>query len=693
MNKTLDRLRSLILGATLVVLVTSCMAQFSPSPPPATPTGGPNSTPTTLPAAEQPGDTVNRSIAALADALNLDVAAISLVSMAREDFPDAALGCPQPGEVAAAVVTPGYRIILQGVAAQYEIHTNVDGTLIRCLPAGTPVVNLPDFTSEQATRTPLPTAASATPAMQAERTEIEQLKRALRSKDYQALQTAMVQDFWFGFYASDAGRISPDEAIEKLETTYLGPGLVRVYPQVGVDRLLPDWSSSAPYARLIYSTGWGQGQKDDAILLFEEQADVLHWAGIFYIFDGLKKTAYGERIGQLPPAPAESLKAVATAIESKTYDALQTLLADPVFFTFYDSDPSQLSREAFITGLREEYLEPGEVRVLLEVDVAQLLPGWTVEPPCDDLVYSTGWGEQQVDDGILCLRNTADNLQWAGLLYVYAPLKETAYAEPPPETDAQGAKIEGMVFVPPGPFIRGSSPAELSTAQSQCQQSSASCNIGQFEDEGPQHEITLKGYYIDETEVTVAAFKSFVAATGYKTTAEAKGDAIQYTWRAFDAPDRQDHPVRWMTWRDANAYCQWAGKRLPTEAEWEKAARGTDGRIYPWGNTWDDTRVPHGDTEPVTAHPNAASPYGALGMAGGVWEWVADWYDFYYYQSSPATDPTGPGQTSDKVLRGGGFANASWQHRAAHRHSGGIEGYAQDHGFRCARDVTTTPAP
>jgi formylglycine-generating enzyme required for sulfatase activity len=240
-----------------------------------------------------------------------------------------------------------------------------------------------------------------------------------------------------------------------------------------------------------------------------------------------------------------------------------------------------------------------------------------------------------------------------------------------------------MVFVPAGSFVRGSSDEQISAWTSAC---GSSCRSYEFTDEAPQRAITLDSYFIDRTEVTVAQFKEFVDNTGYLTTAEQKGDAVQYTWRAFDAPDRQNHPVRWMTWDDANAYCQWAGKRLPTEAEWEKAARGEDGRTWPWGNSWDDARVPHGDTAPVDGFANGASPYGALGMAGNVWEWVADWYEALYYGASPDSNPLGPAPSNDKVLRGGGFNNVDWALQSANRHHGGVQGYSNDHGFRCAAD-------
>ena len=115
-------------------------------------------------------------------------------------------------------------------------------------------------------------------------------------------------------------------------------------------------------------------------------------------------------------------------------------------------------------------------------------------------------------------------------------------------------------------------------------------------------------------------------------------------------------------------------------------ARGEDGRTWPWGNDWNDGRVSHGDTAPVDSYVNGASPYGVLGMAGNVWEWVADWYNPYYYGSSPEADPPGPLESTDKALRGGGFNNANWAMRTAHRHFGGAKGYATDHGFRCAAD-------
>ncbi len=682
----LYRALAMTLAFLLVLLAANCAPPVRQSTSTAFPTSPP--APSQAPAGDQPDNVIKQSTESLAKALRLGVDQVTLVSMQRQDFPDAALGCAQPGESAAAVITPGYRVVLGVGDSLYELHTNLNGTMVRCLPTEEAVVGLPNLTPVTPTGSPVaPSTPSpaATPDDGIDKTQVQVVGAALKTKDYARLQEAMSENFWLGFYASEAGQVTPEDAIEKLQELYLEPGLVRVYPQVSVEKLLPDWTSAAPYARFVYSSGWGESQKDDAILLFSEQGNALYWAGLFYVFDGLKETAYGDNAGQLPPSPAESLGAMAAAIESKDYAALKALATTPAFLGFYRSEASQLSPEAFVEGVKE-YLEPGEVKVRLDVDVVRLLPDWTVEPPCDDVLYSTGWGEDQTDDGILCLRDEAGKLRWGGLLYIFSHLKENAYAEPVPSAEKETPQIEGMVYIPPGPFLRGSSASDIGSVQAQCVSLDAGCQVGQFEDEGPQREITLSGFYIDQTEVTVAQFKAFVAATGYQTTSEAKGDAIQYTWRSFDTPERQNHPVRWMSWHDANAYCQWAGKRLPTEAEWEKAARGAEGLIFPWGNVWDQTRVPQGDTAAVDAFPNGASPYGVLGMAGGVWEWVADWYDSFYYQASPAADPPGPGQTRDKVLRGGAFGNVFWKLRATHRHFGGADGYSQDHGFRCARD-------
>ena len=174
------------------------------------------------------------------------------------------------------------------------------------------------------------------------------------------------------------------------------------------------------------------------------------------------------------------------------------------------------------------------------------------------------------------------------------------------------------------------------------------------EAERPRHLVHLDGFYIDKYETTNALYKRFTEATG-------RSAPSAWTNNDFNGATQ---PVVGISWEDANAYCTWAGKRLPTEAEWEKAARGTDGRTYPWGDRRDASRANSseskvGKTQPVGAYASGVSPYGAHDMAGNVWEWVGDRYAKDYYQRSPDRNPRGPESGERRVLRGGLWADAS----------------------------------
>jgi eukaryotic-like serine/threonine-protein kinase len=229
-----------------------------------------------------------------------------------------------------------------------------------------------------------------------------------------------------------------------------------------------------------------------------------------------------------------------------------------------------------------------------------------------------------------------------------------------------------LVYIPSGEFTMGSDPKD---------------DPYFFGSEGPQHMVYLDGYWIYRTEVTNAMYEKCVEANECPKPIN-NGSNTRRSY--YGNQDYADHPVVYITWRNASSYCQWAGGRLPTEAEWEKSARGSDGRLFPWGNQApqpDHANYGARDTEAVGSYPEGASPYGVLDMAGNVIEWVRDYFQAAYYQVSVYENPLGPISGSTRVYRGGAYHNPAASIRTVMRGSRSESHANVDIGFRCVLDV------
>jgi serine/threonine-protein kinase len=256
---------------------------------------------------------------------------------------------------------------------------------------------------------------------------------------------------------------------------------------------------------------------------------------------------------------------------------------------------------------------------------------------------------------------------------------------PPTPTPGIGSTMvdkDGMIllYVPAGEFTMGSDKGEAN--------------------ERPVHTVYLDAFWIDRTEVTNKQYRACVS-TGVCEPPSSNISALQqsscygksclYPFDYYGVVEFDDYPVIYVNWNQAKAYCSWAGRDLPSEAQWEKAARGTDARIYPWGNTEPNGSLLNynsiiGDTTKVGSYLEGKSFYGAYDMAGNVWEWVNDWYGGSYYQSSPTVNPLGPDSGDGRVLRGRSLGSyGGYSVRASYRYWGyPTDSSHGDVGFRCA---------
>ena len=246
----------------------------------------------------------------------------------------------------------------------------------------------------------------------------------------------------------------------------------------------------------------------------------------------------------------------------------------------------------------------------------------------------------------------------------------------------------GMVLIPGGEFTMGDDAGGIGAK--------------------PAHQISLDAYYIDIHEVTNADYFAFWTADGgerSKHTPVSYGEAVGLGDWPEIAQSKPNYPVVGISWAAADAYAKWANKRLPTEAEWEKASRGTDERVWPWGNAffvsirganvhanvWNGRDGYDNVLAPVGKFPTGASPYGVYDMGGNVWEWVADWFSESYYYRSPSENPAGPDVGSRRVVRGGSWANGPQLARCITRMGHHPAVGTSFIGFRLAKDIDNQP--
>ncbi len=238
--------------------------------------------------------------------------------------------------------------------------------------------------------------------------------------------------------------------------------------------------------------------------------------------------------------------------------------------------------------------------------------------------------------------------------------------------------LSDMVLIPAGPFPMGCEPNH---------NHDWACDSLEL----PLHTVTLDDYRIDKYEVTNGQYRQCVA-DGSCTLPRNTASWTRSSY--FSNPSYANYPVIYVDWYQSAAYCSWAGKRLPSEAEWEKAARGPALRAAPWGDalptcdlansSYFGTDYCIGDTSAVGSYPAGASPYGVMDLAGNVWEWVNDWYDPVYYATSPSKNPAGPLSGTAKIIRGSSWYSDAYFLRAATRYIFDPAAYNLSLGFRCA---------
>jgi formylglycine-generating enzyme required for sulfatase activity len=341
-------------------------------------------------------------------------------------------------------------------------------------------------------------------------------------------------------------------------------------------------------------------------------------------------------------------------------DALMTQVSDPD----YASGQAGFYVETLDEALAHVHFDALTIRELEEEVVIAASPAAETEAPVEETPPATSPepSEATTVSDTLPAQPTAEPPPPTETVVEVEP-SPTATPEPPPPTAA-----EGMVLIPAGSFTMGSASGQP--------------------DEAPPHPVSLAAFFIDKFEVSNADYRQCVEAGGCRQTGSPDG----FTRPGYrDDPTYNNYPVVGVTWDQAAAYCRFAGKRLPTEAEWEYAARGPDNLIWPWGNTFNPTLAAASspDTQPVDSFSEGASPFGLHHMAGNVNEWVQDVFEANFYVNSPAQNPVNTGSGRERIFRGGSFANEDGAFYTTSRRYNKVPSFSDvDVGFRCAMDAS-----
>lgn len=266
-----------------------------------------------------------------------------------------------------------------------------------------------------------------------------------------------------------------------------------------------------------------------------------------------------------------------------------------------------------------------------------------------------------------------------GILFNTIPFVADAQSLQAVIAPPKGKDRAPMVEIPSGSFPMGVPPGDRDGGR----------------DEYPRHEVLLDTFWIDQFEVTNGRYVEFVKSAGHRVP-QNPTNPTRNLWQGDSITESlAERPVINVDWFDADAYCKWAGKRLPTEAEWEKAAKGTSDRRFPWGNVeptakhlnYNQRWIGEKTLMPVGSYEAGKSPYGVYDVVGNVWEWVNDWYDARYYEKSPSKNPTGPQEGTKKVIRGAGWQNETPTVRIFTRVDSDPTMRNESTGFRCAADA------